>query len=176
MTHFAQFTHFSHFTKTTAWNAVKRATVAGALLTAAATAFAQGTDTPVGVWETIDDSTHQPKALVQISQADDGSLTGKVIKGLDPKEKPGKRCTACTDERKDQPILGMTIITDMKPDGDKWDGGNILDPENGKVYKCNMHLEDGGQKLVVRGYIGVSLLGRSQTWVRQDAAAAQASN
>lgn len=54
----------------------------------------------------------------------------------------------------------------MKKDGDHWDGGNILDPENGKVYKCKMSLEDGGQKLVVRGYIGVSLLGRSQTWVR----------
>jgi uncharacterized protein (DUF2147 family) len=110
---------------------------------------------------------------VQISQSDDGMLTGKVIKGLDPKEKPGKLCTACTDERKDQPILGMTIIKSMKQDGDKWDGGSILDPENGKVYKCNMHLEDGGQKLVVRGYIGISLLGRSQTWIRQDASQAK---
>src|SRR5581483_10766498 len=119
----------------------------------------QGTNTPVGKWETIDDSTHQPKALVEISQNSDGSLSGKVIKGLDPKAEPGKRCTACTDERKDQPILGMTIISGMKPDGDSWDGGNILDPENGKVYMCKMHLEDGGQKLVVRGYIGVSLLG-----------------
>ncbi|MFM0739801.1 DUF2147 domain-containing protein, partial [Paraburkholderia xenovorans] len=76
-------------------------------------------------------------------------------------------CTACTDARKDQPILGMTIITDMKKDGDGWDHGQILDPENGKLYKCKMRLEDGGNKLVVRGYIGVSLLGRSQTWVRQ---------
>ena len=166
-------THFSHSAKTATWNAVKRATVAGALLAAAAAAFAQGTDTPVGVWQTIDDNTHQPKALVQISQSDDGMLTGKVIKGLDPKEKPGKLCTTCTDERKDQPILGMTIIKSMKQDGDKWDGGSILDPENGKVYKCNMHLEDGGQKLVVRGYIGISLLGRSQTWIRQDSSQAK---
>jgi uncharacterized protein (DUF2147 family) len=64
-------------------------------------------------------------------------------------------------------ILGMTIITDMKKDGDGWDNGQILDPENGKIYKCKMRLEDGGNKLVVRGYIGVSLLGRSQTWIRQ---------
>ena len=168
-------THFSHQAKTTAWNAIKRATVAGALLAAAAAAFAQGTDTPVGVWQTIDDNTHQPKALVQISQSEDGTLSGKVIKGLDPHDKPGKLCTACTDERKDQPILGMTIIKSMKQDGEKWDGGNILDPENGKVYKCNMHLEDGGQKLVVRGFIGISLLGRSQTWIPQDSAA-QAKN
>lgn len=168
-------THFSHHAKTTAWNAVKRAFVAGALLVGAATAFAQGSQTPVGVWQTIDDNTHQPKALVQIAQSEDGTLSGKVIKGLNPADKPGKRCTACTDERKDQIILGMTIIKNMKPDGDKWDGGNILDPENGKVYKCNMHLEDGGQKLVVRGYIGISLIGRSQTWIRQDSAA-QAQN
>ena len=166
-------THFSHSVKTAAWNAVKRATVAGAVLAVtAAAAFAQGTDTPVGVWQTIDDNTHQPKALVQISRGDDGALSGKVVKGLNPNEKPGKLCTACTDDRKDKPILGMTIIKDMRQNGDKWDGGNILDPENGKVYKCNMHLEDGGRKLVVRGYIGVSLLGRSQTWIRQDAAQA----
>ncbi|MGN6669659.1 MAG: DUF2147 domain-containing protein [Trinickia sp.] len=164
-------THFSQSVKTTA----RRAAIAGALLAVVAGAFAQGTETPVGVWQTIDDNTHQPKALVQISQGDDGALSGKVVKGLDPNEKPGKLCTACTDERKDKPIIGMTIIKSMKRDGDKWDGGNILDPENGKVYKCNMHLEDGGRKLVVRGYIGISLLGRSQTWIRQDAAA-QTSN
>lgn len=168
-------THFSQKAATAAWNAMKRATVAGALLAAATAAIAQTTDTPVGVWQTIDDNTHQPKALVQISQGDDGTLSGKVVKGLNPNDKPGKLCTACTDERKDKPIIGMTIIKNMKQDGDKWDGGNILDPENGKVYKCNMHLEDGGRKLVVRGYIGVSLLGRSQTWIRQDAAA-QGSN
>jgi uncharacterized protein (DUF2147 family) len=170
-------THFSHYAKTTTRHAIRCAALAGALLIGATAALAQGNDTPVGVWQTIDDNTHQPKALVQISQAEDGTLTGKVVKGLNPADKPGKLCTACTDERKDQPILGMTIIKNMKQDGDKykWDGGNILDPENGKVYKCNMHLEDGGEKLVVRGYIGVSLLGRSQTWIRQDAAA-QAKN
>ena len=164
-------THFSHRAQSAMRHAVKRAAMAGVLLAAAATAFAQGAGTPVGVWQTIDDNTHQPKALVQISQGEDGALSGKVVKGLNPNDKPGKLCTACTDERKDKPILGMTIIKNMKQDGDKWDGGNILDPENGKVYKCNMHLEDGGQKLVVRGYIGISLLGRSQTWIRQDAAA-----
>lgn len=168
-------THFSHYAKTTTRRAIRCAAIAGTLLIGAANVFAQANTTPVGVWQTIDDNTHQPKALVQISQNDDGTLSGKVIKGLNPADNPGKRCTACTDDRKDQPILGMTIIKSMKQDGEKWDGGNILDPENGKVYKCNMRLEDGGEKLVVRGYIGVSLLGRSQTWIRQDAAA-QAKN
>ena len=146
---------------------VKHVAVAGVLLAGAVTAMAQ-TDTPVGTWQTIDDHTGQPKALVQITQDAGGALNGKVIKGLNPNDQPDRRCTACTDARKDQLILGMTIITDMKKDGDGWDGGQILDPENGKLYKCKMHVEEGGQKLVVRGYIGVALLGRSQTWIRQN--------
>ena len=173
--------HFSDHARTTALAAAKRvcvgAVLAGVMLTTAATAFADAADTPVGVWQTIDDHTHQPKALVQITQHDDDTLSGKVIKGLNPNDSPDRRCTECTDDRKDQKILGMTIIKDMKKDGDSWDGGRILDPENGKSYRCEMHLEDGGQKLVVRGYIGVSLFGRSQTWIRQnDAAATQGHN
>jgi uncharacterized protein (DUF2147 family) len=145
---------------------VKQAAIAGVLLASATAAIAQGTDTPVGTWQTIDDSTGQPKALVQITQDNSGELSGKVIKGLGPNDNPQRRCTECTDARKDQLILGMTIINDMKKADGGWDGGSILDPENGKVYKCKMHVEDNGQKLVVRGYIGISLLGRSQTWVR----------
>ena len=169
--------HFSHHARTIALHAAKRMAATGLLLASATVAFAQSTDSPIGVWQTIDDHTHEPKALVQIAQNADGTLSGKVIKGLNPADSPDRRCTECTDERKDQKILGMTIIRDMKQDGDHWDGGNILDPENGKVYRCKMTLEEAGQKLVVRGYIGVSLLGRSQTWNRQaDSAAAQAKN
>ncbi|WP_186094168.1 DUF2147 domain-containing protein [Burkholderia gladioli] len=145
---------------------LRKLAVGGAMLAAACSAFAQA-DSPIGTWQTIDDHTGNPKALVQISQDSNGTLSGVVTKGLGANDTPDRRCTACTDERKDQLIKGMTIIKDMQKDGDHWDGGNILDPENGKVYKCKMTLEDGGQKLVVRGYIGVSLLGRSQTWVRQ---------
>ncbi len=145
---------------------LRKLAAGGALLVSSITAFAQAAS-PVGTWQTIDDHTGKPKALVQISQDSNGELSGVVMKGLGENDTPDRRCTACTDERKDQLIKGMTIIKDMKPEGDHWDGGNILDPENGKVYKCKMTLEDGGQKLVVRGYIGVSLLGRSQTWVRQ---------
>jgi len=158
-----QFTQRAH---AVALRTAKHAAFAGVLLASAVTAMAQ-TDTPVGTWQTIDDHTGQPKALVQISQDGNGTLSGKVVKGLGPNDQPDRRCTACTDARKDQPILGMTIISDMKKDGEAWDHGQILDPENGKPYKCKMHLEEGGNKLVVRGYIGMSLLGRSQTWVRQ---------
>ncbi|MDR6467044.1 uncharacterized protein (DUF2147 family) [Paraburkholderia graminis] len=157
---------FTQRARAIALRTAKQAALAGVLLASAVTAMAQA-DTPVGTWQTIDDHTGQPKALVQIVDSGNGTLSGKVIKGLGPNDQPDRRCTACTDARKDQPILGMTIIDDMKKDGDAWDHGQILDPENGKLYKCKMRLEDGGNKLVVRGYIGVSLLGRSQTWVRQ---------
>ncbi|OAJ54387.1 hypothetical protein A6V36_06625 [Paraburkholderia ginsengiterrae] len=157
---------FTQRARAIALRTAKHAAVAGVLLASAVTAMAQA-DSPIGTWQTIDDSTGQPKALVQISQDGSGALSGKVIKGLGANDQPDRRCTACTDARKDQLILGMTIINDMKKDGDAWDNGQILDPENGKVYKCKMHLEEGGSKLVVRGYIGVSLLGRSQTWIRQ---------
>ena len=145
---------------------IGRILLAGALLASAATSMAQAAS-PTGLWQTIDDKTGQPKALVQIVQDSDGTLTGKILTGLGSNDDPNRRCTACTDSRKDQLMKGMTIIDGMKPDADTWDGGQILDPENGKVYKCKMHLDEGGQKLVVRGYIGVSLLGRSQTWIRQ---------
>ncbi|MFK4440709.1 uncharacterized protein (DUF2147 family) [Caballeronia udeis] len=149
-----------------AYGHFRRILLAGALLASAATAMAQAAS-PTGLWQTIDDKTGQPKAVVQIVEDSDGTLSGKVLNGLGSNDDPNRRCTACTDSRKDQLMKGMTIINGMKPDGDTWDGGEILDPENGKIYKCKMHLEDGGQKLVVRGYIGISLLGRSQTWIRQ---------
>jgi uncharacterized protein (DUF2147 family) len=126
-------------------------------------------DTAVGIWQTIDDHTGAPRALIEITQDANGELTGKVIKGLVPGEPADRRCTACTDNRKDQIIIGMTVLSGMRKEGDGWEGGQILDPDNGKVYRCKMHLEKDGKELVVRGYIGISLLGRSQTWVRQTA-------
>ena len=131
-------------------------------------AYAQTSEesSPVGVWQTIDDHTGQPKALVQISQLPDGTLSGKVLTGLGAEHDPLRRCTACTDARKDQLVQGMVILSGLKRDGDNWDGGEILDPENGKLYKCKLHVENQGQDLVVRGYIGFSLIGRSQTWRR----------
>jgi uncharacterized protein (DUF2147 family) len=143
---------------------ISRAIFAALLLIS--TAWAQ-TGTPLGLWQTVDDHTGAPRAVVEISQDANGVLSGKVVKGLTPGEPHDRRCTACTDYRKDQVILGMTILSGMHKDGDSWEGGEILDPDNGKVYRCKMHLEKDGQELVVRGYIGVSLLGRSQSWIRQ---------
>jgi len=142
-----------------------------ALMMSATMVFADALDTPVGIWQTIDDYTNQPKALVQITQGVDGALSGKVVKSLDVNDSLERRCTECNDNRKDQKILGMTIIRNMKRDSDGWEGGRILDPNNGREYSCKMYLEDEGRKLVVRGYWGFSLLGRSQTWVRQSDAA-----
>ena len=96
-----------------------------------------------------------------------GTFTGKVSKILVPGDE-NKTCTKCTDDRKDQPIKGLTILTGLKPNGNNnWDGGQILDPENGKVYSAKMSLSEDGQKLNVRGFLGISLLGRTQTWVRE---------
>lgn len=162
--------YFSNDTTTSARSTAKRvwvgATLVSALLANATAVFADILATPVGIWQTIDDRTHQPTALVQITQNEDGTLSGKVIRGLGENNAPQRRCAKCTDERKDQQIQGMTIVREMKQDNDDWDGGSILDPVNGREYRCKMHLEAGGQRLIVRGYIGVSLLGRSQTWTR----------
>ena len=122
--------------------------------------------TPAGVWKTIDDKTGQPKSIVVISE-ENGTLTGKVREVLQSDQGPNPICKDCEGERKNQPVTGMTILWGLKKDGDTWDGGQILDPKNGKVYGCKMHLIENGQKLEVRGFIGFSLLGRTQTWERQ---------
>lgn len=131
-------------------------------------AFAQHSDSPVGLWKNIDDHTGKPKALIRISEAN-GELNGRIEKLLrDPEQDQYPKCTKCEGELKDQPILGMTIITGMKKDGNEYNGGKILDPDNGKFYKSKMSLTDDGKKLHVRGYIGVPLLGRTQTWIREE--------
>ncbi|MCY0386399.1 DUF2147 domain-containing protein [Robbsia sp. Bb-Pol-6] len=124
---------------------------------------------PVGVWRTIDDHTHEAKALIEITRDPSGALTGHILTGLGRNHHPDKRCTACTDERKDQPMQGLTIIRHLRQNGDLWEGGEILDPENGKTYHCRLQLADHGEHLIVRGYLGVPLLGRSQTWIRDTA-------
>ncbi|HZW22977.1 DUF2147 domain-containing protein [Noviherbaspirillum sp.] len=138
---------------------------AGALV--AASAMAQD-GTPIGVWKTIDDESGKPKSLVRITESN-GELRGKIEKLFrEPGEDPNPKCEKCEGALKDQPVIGMTIITGMKKDGSEYNGGQILDPNNGKVYKSKMTVVDGGKKLDVRGYIGVPMLGRTQTWVRQE--------
>lgn len=121
---------------------------------------------PVGKWKTFDDKTGRAKSVVQVSERD-GKLQGKVLELIDPPE-PNPRCEDCPGDSKGKPIIGLTILWDMKKAGDEWKGGKIMDPENGKVYKCLLRLKDGGKKLEVRGFIGFSALGRSQIWARVD--------
>ncbi len=120
--------------------------------------------TPVGTWRTFDDHTGRERSLIQIDDKG-GVLVGRVLSTVDPADS-NHVCEKCDDDRKNKPIIGLEIIRGMRKDGDEWDGGRVLDPETGSVYHGTMHMEDGGEKLVLRGYIGISLFGRSQTWVR----------
>jgi uncharacterized protein (DUF2147 family) len=134
-------------------------------LAATTAAFAQMT--PVGAWKTIDDDGKTEKSIVRIAD-NGGRLMGRVETIFDASKKESV-CDKCSDERKDQRIQGMTILRNVSKDSDDetlWNGGDILDPNNGKVYKVRLRPVDGGKKLEVRGYIGMPMLGRTQTWVR----------
>lgn len=123
---------------------------------------------PVGLWRTIDDHTGQPKGLVRI-RAVDGHYEGTVEKAFPkPGEDPAPKCDKCDGARRNQPVLGMTILWGLTKQGDEYQGGEIIDPESGKIYRAKMKLTDGGKKLEVRGFIGISLLGRSQIWLREE--------
>jgi uncharacterized protein (DUF2147 family) len=127
-----------------------------------ALAFAQAT--PAGLWKTIDDETKTEKSFVRVTETG-GVFTGKVERIVDPAKQDSK-CDKCSDARKDQRVLGMTIVSGVKKaDGEAYfDGGEILDPNNGKVYKVRMTPKDGGKILEVRGFIGPFY--RNQTWQR----------
>jgi uncharacterized protein (DUF2147 family) len=122
---------------------------------------------PVGFWNTISDEDGKPRALVEIREVD-GRFVGVIKALLAPGEDPEKVCEKCPGERKGRKIVGMEILRGLKAEGSEWGRGEILDPKNGKTYRASMKLEDGGKRLVVRGFVGFSLLGRSQTWIRTD--------
>lgn len=121
---------------------------------------------PAGLWRTVDDETGAIKSLVRVELVD-GVVTARVEKILTP-GRENATCTACEGDLKDQPVTGMTIIRDMRAGADRFEGGTILDPENGKSYKSHLWLEPDGVRLNVRGYIGVPMLGRSQVWLRAE--------
>jgi uncharacterized protein (DUF2147 family) len=130
--------------------------------------LALAAESPAGRWQTIDDETGKPKSIVDIQEAADGTLSGKVAEILQSDHGQNPICSACDGERKDQPITGMTILWGLKPDGERvWTGGTILDPAKGKTYRAKVTLLEGGDKLEMRGYVGIEALGRTQTWVRQ---------
>lgn len=121
---------------------------------------------PSGIWQTTDDKTGQPKGEVRIFLRD-GRLFGQITRVYDPKD-AASLCDECRDERKGQKIEGLMILRDMRLVDGEYQGGDILDPDTGRVYKCKMRLADGGRHMLVRGFLGFSLLGRSQTWTRLD--------
>ena len=137
-----------------------------ALALAAGSTLAMAQATPLGAWKTIDDETKAEKSTVRITESS-GVLMGKIEKITDA-TKQDATCDKCEGAKKDQKVVGMTIIEGVKKSGDdaQWDGGTILDPNNGKTYKVRLKPADGGKKLEVRGYIGAPLLGRTQTWHR----------
>ncbi|MDP2264694.1 MAG: DUF2147 domain-containing protein [Hydrogenophaga sp.] len=142
---------------------MNRSLVALALSALAMSAHAQMS--PVGVWHSIDDKTREIKSEIVIEEKE-GALTGRITKLLRKDAKQDAVCDECTDDRKGKPLVGLEIIRGArKADGkDVWEGGKILDPENGKTYGLRMTPAEGGRKLDVRGSIGP--FGRTQTWTR----------
>jgi uncharacterized protein (DUF2147 family) len=133
------------------------------LLSFCGAAFAQST--PVGVWRSIDDKTGEPKAEIRLTETA-GAVSGRIEKRLTKEAKADARCTECSDDRKDKPMDGLEIVRGArKVEGKEvWEGGKILDPENGREYTLRMTPIEGGRKLEVRGSFGP--FGRTQTWVR----------
>jgi len=142
--------------------------IAAAVLTLSA-GLAAAQTTPVGLWKTIDDDGKTEKSLVRISE-NAGVLSGTIEKVFDPSKQDAK-CDKCSDDRKDKLVVGMNIIRNIKQDADDkglWAGGEILDPNTGKIYKARLKPIEGGKKMEMRGYIGMPMLGRTQTWVRAE--------
>ncbi len=123
---------------------------------------------PAGLWRTIDEHSGQAKGLVRIKEVN-GEFEGKIEKIFPtPGDDPAPKCEKCDGTRRNQPVLGMTFMWGLKKQGEEYQAGEILDPETGTIYRAKMKLIDGGSRLEVRGFIGVSLFGRSQTWLREE--------
>ena len=122
---------------------------------------------PVGVWKSIDDKTKKERSIIRITEVN-GELQGVVEKIFDqPGDDPAHLCKECKGDLKDKPIVGMKILWGLKKDGATWSGGEILDPKNGRVYSAKITPSKDGKSLDVRGFFGVSLIGRTQTWLRE---------
>lgn len=123
---------------------------------------------PAGLWKSVDDASGEPRALIRIVQTN-GALQGRIERVIPgPTESANPVCEKCQGADKGAPVVGLTILSGFKLEGDAYTGGTILDPENGKTYRSTMQLQDNGRTLKVRGYIGVPAFGRTQTWTREE--------
>ena len=122
---------------------------------------------PVGRWRTFDDKTGQAKAIVEITEVSD-ELQGRVERVFSPPAPTANGvCERCQGDRKNKPVVGLQILWGLKKDGDEYAGGRVLDAETGKEYRCKLKVIDGGKKLEVRGFVGLSFVGRTLTWTRE---------
>ncbi len=139
-----------------------------AILSLLAVQIAAAQNSPAGLWKTIDDKTGKVKSLVRIQEAG-GEFQGKIEKLFrDADQDQNPKCDKCEGSNKDLPLIGLTILFNIKKDGDEYSGGKILDPANGKLYSSKLKLIDSNKKLEVRGYIGMPMFGRTQTWLREE--------
>ncbi|MBC3873981.1 DUF2147 domain-containing protein [Undibacterium flavidum] len=130
--------------------------------------IASAQNSPAGLWKTIDDKTGKVKSLVRISESG-GEFQGKIEKLFrDADQDQNPKCDKCEGTNKDQPFIGLTILFNIKKDGDEFSGGKILDPANGKLYSSKLKLVENNKKLEVRGYIGMPMFGRTQIWLREE--------
>lgn len=136
-----------------------------AILPAAAAAAASDARlaSPVGLWEPLD-GAGRPLGLIRIFEA--GGLYYGRIEPSSPTDDRNARCALCTGDRHDQPIIGLVLMRHLRPQNGEYVGGDILDPDTGRVWGCSLRLTDGGHQLIMRGFLGIPLLGRSQTWQR----------
>jgi uncharacterized protein (DUF2147 family) len=135
-----------------------------AWLCAMPTASADDLSSPSGWWEPIDAKTGKPEGLIRIYE-ERGLFFGR-IEPSSPSDDGSQKCTRCTDERRNQPVIGLILIRNIRLQGNEYVGGDILDPDTGRVYGCRFRLADGGRKLLMRGYLGIWLLGQTQMWQR----------
>jgi uncharacterized protein (DUF2147 family) len=129
-------------------------------------AFAQQAS-PIGQWRTIDDHSGKPRSVVEVHANADGTLSARIVRLIDQSKGPNPMCDACRGALHGKPVVGMTIAWGLRRDGEAWSGGRILDPDNGKEYSVKFTPAKDGRTLEVRGYIGFSLLGRTQVWQRE---------
>ena len=124
------------------------------------------TASPVGRWKTVDDRTGKVKSIVAL-RLQNGELSGTIETLFDPPV-PHPTCYLCTGAQKDRPLVGLQVLWGFRKDGDQWSGGQVLDPETGKIYRASLAVEEGGKALRLHGYIGIPLFGRTEHWQRAE--------